>query len=291
MTRFHRLFSALCWACALLPGAVMLLLIGFLLRQGWGSLDLHLLFGDTPPLDALFRFVPVWDGIWPACFGTLCVVVLAGVISIPLGILCGIHLSEFAQGRFRDILSFCVDLLAGMPSILMGLFGFALILFLRHTLLPDVGTGLLLSGFCLGLLVLPYMVNATYTSLSSLPQDLRLLGPSLGLNHMQSIRHILLPSAGKGIVSGLVLSLGRAAEDTAVIMLTGAVANAGMPRSLFDKYEALPFYIYTTAAEYQTPEDLNRGFGAALVLLVMTTGLFLAAHLLHQAMERRWRRG
>ena len=269
----------------------MLFLIGFLLRQSWGALDLHLLFGDTPPLEALFRFAPVWDGIWPACLGTFCVVALAGGIAIPLGILCGIHLSEFAQGRFRDMLSFSVDLLAGMPSILMGLFGFALILFLRHTLLPDAGTGLLLSGFCIGFLVLPYMVNATSSSLAGLPQELRLLGPSLGLNHMQSLRHILLPSAGKGIVSGLVLSLGRAAEDTAVIMLTGAVANAGMPRSLLDNYEALPFFIFTTAAEYQTPEELNRGFGAALVLLMLTTGLFLAAHLLHQAMERRWRQG
>ncbi|MCI5142409.1 MAG: ABC transporter permease subunit [Candidatus Electrothrix sp. ATG1] len=292
MTRsFHHLFSAVCWACALLPVAGMFFLIGFLLRQSRGSLNLHLFFGDTPPLDAILRFAPVWDGIWPACFGTLCVVALAGVVAVPLGILCGIHLSEFAKGRFRGLLSFCVDLLAGIPSILMGLFGFALILFLRHTMLPNAGTGLLLSGFCIGLLVLPYMVNATYSTLSGLPQDLRLLGPGLGLTHMQSIRHILLPSASKGILSGVVLSLGRAAEDTAVIMLTGVVANAGMPRSLFDKYEALPFYIYTTAAEYQTPEDLHRGFGAALVLLILTTGLFFTAHLWHRTMERRWRHG
>ncbi|HHD64532.1 MAG TPA: ABC transporter permease subunit [Desulfobulbaceae bacterium] len=291
MTRFHHVFSVLCRLCALLPGAVLLFLVGFLLQQSRGRLDLQLLFGDTPPLDALIHFAPVWDGIWPACFGTFCVVALAGIVAVPLGILCGIHLSEFARGRFRTMLSFCVDLLAGMPSILMGLFGFALILFLRHTLLPDAGTCLLLSGFCMGLLVLPYMVNATYSSLSGLPHDIRLLGPSLGLNRMQTIRHILLPSAGRGILSGLVLSLGRAAEDTAVIMLTGAVANAGMPRSLLDKYEALPFYIYTTAAEYQTPEELKAGFGAALVLLILTTGLFLAAHLLHNAMERRWRQG
>ncbi len=291
MSRFYRLFTAVCWLCALLPVASMLFLIGFLLQQSWGSLDLRLLFGTTPPLDAILRFAPVWDGIWPACFGTLSVVALAGVIAIPLGILCGIHLSEFARGRYRNILSFCVDLMAGIPSILMGLFGFSLILFLHHTLLPNAGTGLLLSGFCIGLLVLPYMVNATYSTLSGLPQDVRLLGPSLGLTQLQTIRHILLPSASKGILSGLVLSLGRAAEDTAVIMLTGVVVNADMPRSLFDKYEALPFYIYTIAAEYQTPEDLKRGFGAALVLLILTTGLFLAAHLLHLAMERRWRNG
>ena len=92
-------------------------------------------------------------------------------------------------------------------------------------------------------------------------------------------------------MGGVVLSIGRAAEDTAVIMLTGVVANAGLPRGLFAQYEALPFFIYTTAAEYRNPAELERGFGAALVLLVLTTLLFLAAGALHRAMENRWRNG
>ena len=141
----------------------------------------------------------------------------------------------------------------------------------------------------MGLLVLPYMVKATHASLSGLPDDLRLMGDSLGFSKVQTIRHILLPSAGKGIMSGIILSIGRAAEDTAVIMLTGVVANAGLPRSILDKYEALPFFIYTTAAEYQSHEELQRGLGAALVLLTLTTGLFILAHWFHKTLERRWR--
>jgi phosphate transport system permease protein len=287
----YRLFSLFCWACALLPVAGVFGLVVFLLKQGWGGLGLELFFGDTPPLDAIFRFAPVWDGIWPACFGTLAVTGLAALTAIPLGLFCGIYLNEFPRGRLSGILDFCVNLLAGMPSIIMGLFGFALILFLRHTLVPDAGTGLLLSGFCMGLLVLPYMIKSTQASLGGLPEDLRLMGTGLGFSKSQTIRHILLPSAGRGIMSGVVLSIGRAAEDTAVIMLTGAVANAGLPRGLFDNYEALPFFIYTVAAEYQSPEELQHGFGAALVLLTMTMGLFLAAHGLHHAMEKRWKRG
>lgn len=287
----HTLFASFCWLCALLPAALVSGLIVFLLQKGGDGLGLSLFFGDTPALDALFRFAPVWDGIWPACFGTLSVIALAGLTAIPLGILCGIHLNEFGHVRFGAVLDFCVNLLAGMPSILMGLFGFALILFLRHTLAPEAGTGLLLSGFCMGLLVLPYMVKATQSSLGGLPPELRLMGAGLGFSRSQTIRHILLPSAGRGIMSGVVLSIGRAAEDTAVIMLTGVVANAGMPRSLLDKYEALPFFIYTTSAEYQSAEQLQRGFGAALVLLALTMGLFLAAHGLHHAMEKRWKQG
>ncbi len=284
-------FSLFCWVSAALSLAGMAFLLGFLAWQAWGALGLSLFFGDTDPMAAILHFAPVWDGIWPACVGTLCIVALAGLTAVPVGILCGVYLSEFAGGWPRRALSFCVDILAGAPSILMGLFGFALILFLRHTLVPQANMCLLLSGVCMGLLVLPYMITATASTLTALPGELRLLGPSLGLTRLQAIRHILLPSAGRGIMSGVVLSIGRAAEDTAVIMLTGVVANAGLPRGLFHQYEALPFFIYTTAAEYRNPAELQRGFGAALVLLGLTTALFLAAGLLHRTMERRWRNG
>lgn len=282
-------FMAFCWCSALIPVAIMLFLLIFLFWQSSPALNLQLFFGDTPPLEALFHFAPVWDGIWPACVGTLGVILLAGGTAIPLGILCGIYLSEYARHPIKGGLAFSVDLLAGIPSILMGLFGFALILFLRSTFAPDTRTCLLLSGVCMGLLILPYMINATATTMEGLPVSLRLLGPSLGFTKVQAIRHVLLPSASRGIMSGVVLAIGRAAEDTAVIMLTGVVANAGLPRGVLDKYEALPFFIFTTAAEYRDPSELQRGFGAALILLLLTTGLFIAANALQQAMERRWR--
>ncbi|WP_419785473.1 PstA family ABC transporter permease [Pseudodesulfovibrio sp.] len=284
-------FTLFCRLSAVLPVLIVVGLLGFLWMQSRPAIGLSLFFGDTPPLEALFRFAPVWDGIWPACVGTFCLVGIAALTAVPMGILSGVYLSEYATGRSARVLSVLVDILAGAPSILMGLFGFALILYLRHSIAPAANTGMLLSGVCLGLLVLPYMINATSTTLEALPADLRLVGPSLGLTRWQSIRHILLPSAGRGIMSGVVLSIGRAAEDTAVIMLTGVVANAGLPRSVLGVYEALPFYIYTTAAEYRGPEDLQRGFGAALVLLGLTTLLFLAAGTLHRAMEYRWRKG
>jgi len=287
----ERAFFCFCWGCTLSAALGIIGFLAFLVYHGWNAVNLSLFFEDTSPMDAIFHFTPVWDGIWAACFGTLAIIVLAVITTIPLGILCGIYLNEFGRGRFKVFFTFCIDLLAGIPSIVIGLFGFALILFLRHTFFPDAGTGLLLSGFCMGVLTLPYMVQSTQSALAGLPQELRLMGASLGFSKGQTIRHVLLPSASEGIMSGVVLSIGRAAEDTAVIMLTGAVANAGLPRSLFDKYEALPFYIYTTAAEYQTQAELQRGFGAALVLLALSISLFLLAHGLHNAMKQRWRRG
>ena len=184
---------------------------------------------------------------------------------------------------------FSANALAGVPSIVMGLFGFSLIILLRHTVAPEANTSLLLSAVCIALLVLPYTINATAQSLDTLPEELRLLGPSLGMTSWQSLRRILLPAAGRGILGGVVLSMGRAAEDTAVILLTGVVAHGGLPHGLFDKFEALPFTIYYLAAQYQSAHDLAKGFGAALTLLALTVLLFCVARALRGRMEKEWK--
>lgn len=286
--RAERMLGVLSWVSALSVPIVLCVLMAYLLWRGLPGWSLGLFFGDTPPFAALLEGAPVFDGLWPACLGTLSLVALAALIAIPVGVASGIYLAEYANGRSRQVFSFCVDLLAGIPSILMGLFGFALILLLRKTVAPSANTGLLLSALCLALLVLPYLIGATRLSMESLPHDLRLAGACLGLTHAQTVRRILLPAAMHGIFGGIVLAIGRAAEDTAVILLTGVVANAGAPSSLTGKYEALPFHIYYLAAEHQSPAQLTQAFAAALVLLCLTGGLFAAARLLHGRLEKKW---
>lgn len=287
----ERALKPLAWTAALLVPAAFLGLMAFLLWRGLPSLGTALLFGDTPPLSALFSGAPVFEGIWPACLGTLYLVLLSCCMAVPLGITSGVYLAEYASGRAKALFGFCVDLLAGIPSILMGLFGFALILLMRKTFWPAANTCLLLSAGCLALLVLPYLISATRACLEGLPPTLRLTGASLGLTPWQIVSRILLPAANQGILSGVILAVGRAAEDTAVILLTGVVANAGAPGLLTDKFEALPFHIYYLAAEYQTPQELNQAFGAALVLLCLTAALFAASRRLQQELERRWKNG
>ena len=123
--------------------------------------------------------------------------------------------------------------------------------------------------------------------MEGLPISLRLTGFALGLTRGQVVRHVLVPQASRGILGGIMLAMGRAAEDTAVILLTGAVANAGLPSGLAVRFEALPFFIYYTAAQYQTPEELERGFGASLTLLLLSGGLLLMAWWLHARYQRR----
>lgn len=274
---------------------ILLLAVGsmltFLLLRGLPTLSLALLFGDTPPIAAILGHSPVWEGIWPACAGTLTLVCLTVLLALFPGVGCGIYLAEYAGVRQRRWLGAVIDMLAGVPSIVMGLFGFSLILFLRHTFWPEANTCLLLAAGCLALLVLPSIVLTTQEAIAAVPAELRLTCAALGFNHRQRLRYVLLPAASRGILGGVMLAFGRAAEDTAVILLTGVVANAGFFAGIFDKFQALPFTIYYTAAQYQSQEELQRGFGAALILLLLAGGLLLAAYAIERAYRARWKKG
>lgn len=264
-------------------------LLGMVLVRGVPVLGPSLLFGDVPPLAALTGAMPVWEGIWPACAGTFALLVVALGIAMVPGIGCGIHLALFASPRTRALLGLAVDLLAGVPSIVMGLFGFTLLLALRRTVAPGASTGLLLAALCLALLVLPVLVVTTRAALEALPLQLRLSGAALGLDTWGVLRHLLLPAAGRGILGGILLAAGRAAEDTAVIMLTGVVASVGLPAGLGGRFEALPFTIFYLSSQYRDADELQRGFGAATVLLGLSLALLVGAWLLQRTLERRWR--
>ena len=264
-------------------------LLLFLSFKGAPTLGAGLFFGDTPALAAIFGKQPVWDGLWPAFVGSLYLVGLTLCLSLFPGVGCGVFLAEYASPRVKALAGAAVDMLAGTPSIVMGLFGFTLILFLRHTFAPDANTCLLLAAGCLSLLVLPVLIVSTREALEAVPQDLKLTAVSLGFTKEQRIRHIQFPAAASGIGSGIILALGRTAEDTAVIMLTGVVANAGLPAGIGAKFEALPFSIFYITAQYQTQEELMRAFGASLVLLFLAGGLVLLARFMEAGYRRRWR--
>lgn len=280
--------SMLGWAALAIVSLGLAGLVGFLFIRGLPALNLRLLFGSTPAWDALLALKPVWDGIWPAAAGTLSLLAVTMVLVLVPGIACGVYLACFASPRERDWIGECVDVLAGIPSIVMGLFGLELIILLRRTFLPRGTTCLLLAAACLAILVLPVLVTATRSAVEALPRSLTLTADALGLSRAQTVRHLLLPAAGPGILGGVILVMGRAMEDTAVIMLTGAVANAGLPAGLTAKFEALPFKIYYTAAQYTSSEELARGFGTALLLLILSWTLILSARVLQRRLARRW---
>lgn len=260
--------------------------IGFLLVKGVPALGISLIFGDTPPAEALFLRRQVLTGLFPAMAGTCMLVVLAVGMATPVGIAAGIYLAEYSRGNLKSFLSLFYDILAGVPSIVIGLFGFSIAVSLHHYV-KGIYPCLLISSLALAFLVLPYLIRTTQFAMESIPAEVRLTAPALGATRLQNIAHVLFPRSLPGISSGVILAIGRCAEDTAVIMLTGVVASAGIPKSVLSSYEALPFYIYYISSQYRDANELQTGFGAAVILLIICACLFLAAfYLKNQLMDR-----
>ncbi len=273
----EKLLTIFSWLALSALAAALVFLLGFLWMRGLPTLGPELLFGHTPPLDALLFRQQVFDGLFPAVCGTLLLVLLSMLLALPLGIPAGIYMAEYAGGRLRRLFNLFFDILAGIPSIVIGLAGLSLTIFLHRVFPGRVAPSLLVSGLALAMLVLPYLIRTTQTALEQVDPLLRATAPALGASRLQNILRVLLPSALPDITGGIILATARCAEDTAVIMLTGAVASAGLPGSLLDRYEALPFTIYTISAQYGSPEELAVGFGAAVLLLFLCMGLLLAA--------------
>lgn len=275
------------WASMVLLLGTLLIVLGYLLYRGGGVLGVELLFGSVSPIDALLLRRQVFDGLFPAIAGTVSLVLLSVGLAVPVGLAAGIYMAEYCRGWPRRFLSISFDVLAGLPSIVVGLAGFSLSLIL-HRLLPGrLGPCLLISALAMSFLILPYLIRSTQMALESVPPALRLSAPALGATKWQNIRHVLLPVKLPDILGGVILATGRAAEDTAVIMLTGVVASAGLPRSLFEQFEALPFYIYYISSQYSDPAELQMGFSAAILLLTICAVLFVFAVLLEHSVSRR----
>lgn len=284
----EKLFVVFAWFATASTMTAIFILVGFLLYKGYSTISLGLFFGDAQWFKALIGSQPVFGGLWPAMAGTIALVCLSCFMAVPIGIASGIYLSEYASPKLRASVEFAVDLMTGIPSIVMGLFGFSIIILLKKNFLPHARTCIMLAAACIALLIMPYLIRTTQNALHGISKDKRLLGISLGFSNWQNIRHILLPLSSKGILSGIILSVGRAAEDTAVILLTGVVSQAFVPRSLWDKFEAIPFKIYFLAAEHKTSAELDQAYGAALVLLIITGMLFILAFLFQKSIEKKW---
>lgn len=255
----------------------------FVIYKGVHALSLGLIFDDVSVVDAFLGKERVFDGIFNAIVGSFFVVLFATLIALPLGFLSGIFLASFASEKIRSILGFFYEILASIPSIVIGLFGLSVTIYLHKNFFNQLFPSLLISAFSLAVLIISYTIKMTQTALESIPSDIKKTGLNLGATKLQNLFMVELPYVSKELFSGVILSMGRAVEDTAVIMMTGAVAMAGIPSSLLQKYEALPFFIYHISSEYTNQMELNQGFGAAILLLGVSLFLFGMAALL-----RRW---
>jgi phosphate transport system permease protein len=211
-------------------------------------------------------------GIFPAIMGTLYLVLGAIAIALPLGVGAAIYLVEYTrEGHITRLIRTGVDLLNGTPSIVFGLFGFAFIV-----LYLNVGVSLLAGQVTLALMVLPTVIRTTEESLKSIPQSLREGSLALGATRWQTISRVVLPPAVPGIVTGAILSIGRAAGETAPIMFTAVVFSSRfLPDSVFDPVMALPYHLFILATN--VPGSSTNKYGTALVLLMLVIGFYSVA--------------
>ncbi|MDD1661501.1 MAG: phosphate ABC transporter permease PstA, partial [Methanomicrobiales archaeon] len=211
-------------------------------------------------------------GIYPAIVGTLYLVAGALLLALPVGICAAIYLVEFTRGgRFVRLIRTGVDLLNGTPSIVFGLFGFAFLV-----IALGLGVSLLAGQITLAIMVLPTIIRTTEEALKSVPQGLREGSLALGASRWQTVSRVVVPPAMPGVLTGAILSIGRAAGETAPIMFTAVVfSQRFLPSSLLDPVMALPYHLFILATN--VPNATTNQYGTALVLLVMVVGIYSIA--------------
>lgn len=222
-------------------------------------------------------------GILPAIIGTFYLTVGTAIFSVPLGIAAAIYLSEYAaDNRWTRLIRLAIINLAGIPSVVYGLFGLGLfVLFLNF------GTSILAASLTLSIMTLPVIISTAEEALRAVPQAFRTVSVSLGATRWQTIRRIVLPQALPGILTGVILGLERAAGETAPILFTGAAFFLPrLPGSVFDATMALPYHLFVIST--QVPEmPVQIQYGTALVLLAFVLGMNLIATVIRSRARAR----
>ena len=274
--RTQALGFALLVACAVIVVAPVLLVVAVIVAKGLSIVSWSFL--SQMPFDGMKQ-----GGIFPAIVGTVLLTAGTALISIPVGIGGAIYLSEYARDTW---MTRCIRLaivnLAGIPSIVYGLFGLGLfVLFLR------MGTSIVAGALTLGIMTLPVIISTAEEALRTVPMEFRTVSASLGGTRWQGIRRIVLPQALPGIITGVILGLLRAAGETAPILFTvAAFFLPRLPQSPFDQTMALPYHLYVISTQVPgMPENVQ--FGTALILLVFVLSMNVVASLIRSYYRRR----
>jgi phosphate transport system permease protein len=272
----QRIGFALLVIATLLVVIPILLVIGTIIVRGLPALSLEFIFGA--PREGMKA-----GGIWPAIVGTILLTLGTAVVAIPLGVGGGIYLAEYARDTaFTRAIRLSIVNLAGIPSVVYGLFGLGLfVLFLGF------GTSIIAGALTLAIMTLPVIISTSEEAMRSVPVEFRTVNASLGGTRWQGIRNIVLPQALPGIITGAILGLLRAMGETAAILFTAAAFYLPrLPRSPFDQTMALPYHLYVISTQVPgMPAQIQ--YGTALMLLIFVLSLNLIASLIRSYYRRR----
>ncbi|WP_366921958.1 phosphate ABC transporter permease PstA [Metallumcola ferriviriculae] len=276
--RHEKMGFALLRTAAVVVLAILVIILGDIIIKGAGSISWEFL--TQPPKNGMTE-----GGILPAIIGTFFVTVITAVLAVPLGIFAAIYLNEYAKKtKITRLIRLSIRNLAGVPSVVFGLFGVAL--FVR---LFGFGASLLAAGMTLGLLTLPVIITASEEALKTVPNSYREGALALGATRWQAIKTNVLPAAVPGILTGVILGLARAAGETAPILFTGvAFYLPFLPNSWFSQFMALPYHLYIMATQHQSVQQVRPlAYGTALVLIALVFSMNMIAVMLRSYYRRK----
>ncbi len=277
--RSQDLFRTLFMMMTLLLILPVLMIVSMLIYKGGGIISIEFLF--TAPTDGMTA-----GGIFPALFGTVWLVTVALLASVPIGIAAAIYLSEYAPDNWLTrAINIAIINLAGVPSIVHALFGVgAFVIFFKF------GTSILAASLTLAIMTLPVVIVASKESLQSVPQAFREACWNMGATRWQTIRKVVLPNAVTGILTGVILEVSRTTGETAPIMFTGAAFYLPfLPESVFDQTMALSLHLFVVTTQVPNiPEALPYGVALVLIGMVLLMNSVSIAFRMYLRGKKKW---
>ena len=269
----ERIAFALLNLSAMTVAGFVVIILAYIIYNGYSAISVEFLT-EMP------RRMMTQGGIYPAIVGTVILIIGSMSVALPMGIMAAIYLNEYAEKtRTTWLIEMAINNLSGTPSVVFGLFGLAL--FVKYFgFCPSI----LSASLTLALLIIPVIIRSTEEALIAVPKEYRESSLALGISKWQTIRHVVLPAAIPGIVTGSVLSIGRVAGETAPILLTGAAYFLPkLPDSIHSQFMALPYHLFVLATSgTNIAKTRPLQYGTALVLLMIVLSLNIIAVLIRR---------
>ena len=272
----YRILFGLMTGLLILP---VLIILAMLTYKGGSAISLDFLLAD--PTDGMTA-----GGLFPALVGTIWIVAVALLISVPLGVAAAIYLSEYAPDNWATrVINLAIINLSGVPSIVHALFGVgAFVIFFGF------GTSILAASLTLAIMTLPVVIVATRESLQAVPMAFREACWNMGATRWQTIRRVVLPNAVSGILTGVILEVSRTTGETAPIMFTGAVFfTPFLPQGIFDQTMAMSLHLFVVSTQVPgVPEDLPYGVALVLIAMVLAMNSLSIAFRMYLRGRKKW---
>jgi phosphate transport system permease protein len=271
-------YTLLCFT-TILAIAPVILMFFIIIKNGASAISWEFL--SSMPKDGMHG-----GGILPAILGTLSIVSCAIMITLPVGVCAAIYLNEYAKDNmFTRIIKLAIVNLAGVPSVVYGLFGLAIfVMFLK------LGVSIIAGALTLSIMEVPVIITTSRTSLGNVPYSFREVSLSLGVSRWQTIRYVVLPNAVPGILTGAILSIARISGETAPILFTAAAFYVPhLPHSIFDQVMALSYHLYIISTQIPNmPKNIIYGTALVLLMIVLSMSCIAIFARIYFRKRRKW---